>query len=285
MISIILHHIHTTIDLSLGSSFLVKVLNSQGYLSTGVFFLLSGYGLTISINNHKPLKLNYLYQKLWTIFSTFLFAYLVSYIGFTISGVEISLTDIIKDICTLTIPFNTTWFLKVIFFVYLVYITLHYCFESKKALIYFTVLLCVFWVIAKVYLPIMYNTSVLNFALGMFLVYYKDYISSKRYLALLITIILFIIFQILDLQPLISLSYSIIVIILFSYINSIKIKFIEYIGENSLIFYLAHLYLMKVPELTYSNKFIFILLVFVITSINARLYDYYKKYIADKLTF
>ena len=103
-------------------------------------------------------------------------------------------------------------------------------------------------------------------------------------MALLISVILFIIFQILNLQPLISLSYSIIVIILFSYISSIKIKFLEYIGKNSLIFYLAHLYLMKIPELTWSNKFIFILLVFVITSINARLYDYYKKYIADKLT-
>lgn len=102
-------------------------------------------------------------------------------------------------------------------------------------------------------------------------------------MALLITIILFIIFQILDLQPLISLSYSIIVIILFSYISSVRIKFLEYIGKDSLIFYLAHLYLMKIQELTYSNKFIFILLVFVITSISAKLYDYYKKYIADKL--
>ena len=80
MISIILHHIHTTIDLSLGSNVLAKILNSQGYLSTGVFFLLSGYGLTISINNQQPLKLNYLFSKLWTIYSTFLFAYLISYI-------------------------------------------------------------------------------------------------------------------------------------------------------------------------------------------------------------
>lgn len=286
MISIILHHIHTTIDLSFGNSFLTNVLNSQGYLSTGIFFLLSGYGLTISINNHKPLKLHYLFSKLWTIFSTFLFAYLVSYVVFTFCGFEIPLIDIIKDICTLTIHFHfhTTWFLKVIFFVYLTYITLRYFFSDVKAWIYFTALLCIFWLIAKLYLPAMYNTSILNFALGMILVPYKDYVYSKHNLILFFSIVFFIIFEILDLQPIISLSYSIIVIILFSYFSFLRSKFLEYIGKDSLIFYLGHLLFMRIPEMMPENKFIFIIIVFSVTTIIAKLYDYYKKYIADRFT-
>ena len=119
----------------------------------------------------------------------------------------------------------------------------------------------------------------------MFLVYYKDYICSKRNLVLLASVIFFIIFEIIDLQPLICLSYSFIVITIFSYIGFIKMTFLEYIGRNSLIFYLSHLYLMKIPDPSSYNKFLFIILVFVITYINVLLYDYYKKYITDKFMF
>lgn len=40
-------------------------LNPWGYLGTGVFFLLSGYGMFFSLQRNMPLTMKYLWDKIW----------------------------------------------------------------------------------------------------------------------------------------------------------------------------------------------------------------------------
>ena len=63
MILIVLHHIYQYTASRYGVSYplpLVIILQSLGYLSTGVFFLLSGYGLTFSIKKNEPMSWHYI---------------------------------------------------------------------------------------------------------------------------------------------------------------------------------------------------------------------------------
>ena len=74
MLLIILHHINHHADIAFGIALLGRLLDELGYLSTGVFFLLSGYGLTVSINKNQPITLSYCTKRLFRIFYTFLYA-------------------------------------------------------------------------------------------------------------------------------------------------------------------------------------------------------------------
>ena len=81
MLLIVLHHIYQYTASRYGVTYpmpLAIILQSLGYLATGVFFLLSGYGLTFSMKRSEPISLSYSVKQLLKIYKPFLFIWIIS---------------------------------------------------------------------------------------------------------------------------------------------------------------------------------------------------------------
>lgn len=281
MILIILHHINIANNISFDNKFINIFLGNQGYLSTGTFFLLSGYGLTISLNKNSPIHWNYLINRISKMLYIFIFCYFICFICMLICGFKFSYYSILNDILTLSMPDSPTWFLKTIVLLYILYISSRIYLSPKNSIIFTSLLIILYTIIAFYKLPGYYYNSIANFALGTLLVYYKEKIIRHRYIIIVLAIILFSIgffyFQILS-----SLSYSILIIIFFSYIR-IENKVINYIGINSLGFYLGQFLPLKIAEFLPHNKLLYTFIFFIITIITVVAYNKikelsYKKY-------
>ena len=74
MIGIILHHINYKI----GTGSLI--LSYMGFLTTGLFFFISGYGNMLSINKKTHVQFEWLYKKFFKIYTPFIFAYCLYYL-------------------------------------------------------------------------------------------------------------------------------------------------------------------------------------------------------------
>ena len=71
MLAIVLHHIHNNLG------FWSPVMSQVGYLATGLFFFISGYGNTLSIEKRECLKLSWLIDKIKKIYIPFIWAYVL----------------------------------------------------------------------------------------------------------------------------------------------------------------------------------------------------------------
>lgn len=81
MLLIVIHHIYQYTRSQYGVSYPLPFsvfLQSLGYLATGVFFLLSGFGLTFSMKKSEPISLSYSVKQLLKIYKPFLFIWIIS---------------------------------------------------------------------------------------------------------------------------------------------------------------------------------------------------------------
>ena len=76
MICIILHHLYQYLSSRYGITFpvpLVIILSNIGYLATGVFFMISGFGLFASLEKNSPINWRYIARHLLNLYLPFLF--------------------------------------------------------------------------------------------------------------------------------------------------------------------------------------------------------------------
>ena len=74
MLGIILHHIHNRLGLC------SPIISQVGYLATGLFFFISGYGNMLSINKKNDINVKWFVRKLLKIYVPFFVAYWFYYI-------------------------------------------------------------------------------------------------------------------------------------------------------------------------------------------------------------
>lgn len=91
MMMIVFHHSYIRYDsmdfTSEGQNLLINPLYSiwhWGYLATGVFFFLSGFGLYHSIQRNSPLQFSWFFKQLKKLIVPFLFLWLVYLICFVL---------------------------------------------------------------------------------------------------------------------------------------------------------------------------------------------------------
>lgn len=79
MLLIIFHHVycHTTLCHDYIPHFFCRVLGFGGFLGTGIFFLLSGYGIYFSLKKNDIVSFAWLYKNLLKLLKPFIFALII----------------------------------------------------------------------------------------------------------------------------------------------------------------------------------------------------------------
>lgn len=172
MIMIIIHHLYQFLNAKYGMvfpSFLSILLQDFGYLATGTFFMISGYGLAKSMDAHEPITLSYIYNHIRKLLCPFIFIYLIDVvIHSTLFGLDKNL--LLYNLFTLTLSDGgTLWFMKLIFLIYVFMLSLHLIIHNKMTRLVFTIFAFVAYVIlAGGYIKLysQWWNSVLCFPLG-----------------------------------------------------------------------------------------------------------------------
>lgn len=172
MIMIIIHHLYQFLNAKYGMvfpSYLSRLLQDFGYLATGTFFMISGYGLAKSMDAHEPITFSYIYNHIRKLLCPFIFIYLIDVVVHTtLSGLDINL--LLYNLFTLTLSDGgTLWFMKLIFLIYVFMLSLHLMIHNITIRLVFTILAFVTYVIlAGGYIKLysQWWNSVLCFPLG-----------------------------------------------------------------------------------------------------------------------
>lgn len=234
------------------------VLQSFGYLSTGVFFFLSGYGMYKSLERQGKVTAIYMFRHIKKLYVPFLFILLLAILydscmqGFDFASYFESF------LLMSLLHYNDLWFLKVI--------TVLYVFVMLVSLVTMTMRIRVAIVLggvalysivaARFGLGTWWYNSILCFPLGMICASRCDKIQKimgeiNTRNVLIFFIVLFLIFYMLMyvfrnvlFASLSSLFFSMIAIILIAYFSP-QSKFLQFVGVNSLIFYISNILLCQ----------------------------------------
>ena len=96
-----------------------------GAFGTGLFFLLSGYGMFLSLQRTKELNLNYFLGKIKKLFIPFFYTWIIYLLLFFILDISKFNIHLIVDFITLSLPLGIdAWFFKVILALYIIIILL-----------------------------------------------------------------------------------------------------------------------------------------------------------------
>lgn len=250
MLMIVFHHIWTTILHTDGdvAPFLSEyIFVPWGYYGTCLFFFLSGYGLFLSMNHATKLNPSYLGKRIKNLIEPFLFCFILFICAFAFFEPSKINIGLLKDLFTLTIPTTTTWFYKVIFVLY-IYTFLSFKLNIlNKTRVLMTYLICLIYIyFAHKYLPSFWYISILGYPLGQTFAI----TSSRNKLYIWTTVLLFIASV---LTVVLKTAYFIPLSLLFSLISlgivkyvSIKCRFLDFIGTESLCFYLFQMLMLYI---------------------------------------
>lgn len=249
MLGIILHHIHN--ELQYGSF----LLSSVGYLSTGLFFFISGYGNSLSLKKTHHVTFSWLKKRIQKIYIPFLITYCFYYLtDIVLFPSEVpSLKDVIPDLVIISLPNMVSWFPKIIILCYF----LHWSFKnvtSKENLHLGAMGLAIglyILMMRKLNIAAYWYNSVLCYPLGMLIASKKDTISTRlcsrqtRLIFFWCVVLAFPLFFALQIvawysQIACAITFS---LICFAYTLLWKVKTtaLSWIGIHSFEFYLIHL--------------------------------------------
>lgn len=274
MIGIVIHHIHNRFG------YASPVLSSIGFLATGLFFFISGYGNMLSINKRNEVKFDWLYKKVLKIYIPFFVAYWVYYLCLTLMYGDLrpSGRNTIIDIVSVSLPNEVSWFPKIILLCFAVHwiskklfhnVLFQNGFILSAVLIYITIM----WKLG--YGDYWYN-SVFCYSVGC--IYAKPIVFDKLLGRLkdkkvfsflccgfLFGTVILISRNILALRFLCPVFFSL-GCYYFSYIFKAKTKILSWVGNNSFEFYLFHIVSLQVfANLIDINKYIYAVLVFALS--------------------
>lgn len=244
MLLILFHHIYVKLafDMGLSIPYVGLILAPGGYLGTGLFFFLSGYGLYHSLSRQRPLAISYLYTRLIKM----LCVYVVAFVLCVFLKWDTIDNFPLIDFLTLTIPGSTTWFFKVIIALYIIaYFIFKVNISNEFKVMIISVISLVYYVIAVKYLPDFWYTSILCFPTGMIVALKKNVFTTyTQILSCLLFMVSFRYIQRMDMRFVIAITFCFTVLFLMRYVT-LKSKMLKYIGTNSLCFYLFQLVLLS----------------------------------------
>lgn len=302
MICIIFHHLYQFLSSKYGLSFPLPagiLLQNIGYLATGVFFIISGYGLFVSIKKNNPLDGRYIVKHLLNLYIPFLFVCIIQSIINLLQGCFTT-----KSFLTSLLLMSDFWFMRTIFLLYISVFLINAFKISTKAKITILSLGILGYVMISAFLfkiPAYWWNSILCFPAGLYCAYYADSINlkntTKNGISVLIVFIFTFCLNILSktrycpqiigeftypiFMVLSAISFSLYAIHFASVIN-VSNKVFNYFGTNSLCFYLYHFIFLKLC--LFNNPFTYCISVWIGTIILVTLYRFIDKVCLSRIT-
>lgn len=291
MLMIIFHHAYiryNSVEFTSGGEILLNnplySIWHWGYLATGVFFFLSGFGLYFSILRNSPLDFKWLRIQMKKLILPFLFLWVVYLICFAIwkpNNLNISL---LHYFFTLRSPGRETWFYQVIIGTYFVtFLIFRYIRNDKFRLSILLGCCFIYSIIMRKYStgPWWYN-SIFNFPLGVICANYYKIIDkiSDIFVLFLSGITYLLVYRFIMIDIIESLSFTIFIIWIVKYID-IRSRYLKFVGVNSLLFYFLEIpakYFLCIKFI--DNYWLFSIAAIVITSMIVLIYIYSRNYIS-----
>lgn len=283
MIGIILHHISNRCGFS--SSWLMSPI---GYIATGLFIFISGYGNELSIIK-KGTDISWIVKKVRKIYLPFLVAYILYLITLGIGYSELfpTIKDIAIDLVTVSLPNQVSWFPKVIIGCFII----HWIISKNKNTIFQVSALSAISIIFLLYMHIngyqsyWYNT-IMCYPIGAIIaVMNKEKHKYGIHIASVYTII-FVYCCFLNrsqfAQIIGSISFSLACYLLSEYFV-LKNKNFAWIGNNSFEFYILHCVCLQAFSVFINvNKLLYLVAVIIISTILVVIYVSVSYYFEKK---
>ena len=250
MIMIIIHHVanHLYLDVGSYSGFVpsIRFMQQLGYLGSGGFFFVSGYGMVCSLRKNEINSI-YIKRKIINLYFPFLCSWICCLISYIFTVSEIQVASLMHDFLTLGLPSNPIWFFKEIIFLYLMTLILYKLHHNEKNNIGILLIAVVLWVLIAYFsgLNTWWWNSTLCFPLGMICAHKIKWIIDNEKSLFITALLIFVISNLLYFfvhssglfQIGSSMCFSFILITIIKHLP-FNIKFINYIGEKSLYYYL-----------------------------------------------
>lgn len=271
MLLILFHHIYVKLVHEMGITipYVGQILGPGGYLGTGLFFFLSGYGLYHSLSRQRHLSIAYLYKRVIKMLSVFVFAFILSLILH--SG---ALDSSMLFYCiTLTIPGTTTWFFKIIIALYIiVYLIFKMKMSNESKVVCVSLISLIYYFMAMKQLPDFWYTSILCFPIGMIVALKKNrFTTFIQILGCLIFIVCFKYIQRMDMRFITAITFCFAVLFVMRYVTK-NSKILNYIGTNSLCFYLFQLVVLRPLMIFQSHPLLYVEMVIIMVSLLSFIY-------------
>jgi len=274
MLMIIIHHIVYI----WGGPQCLRFTSSWGFLGTGVFFMISGFGLYATLSNRPNLPINWIGKKLVKLLSPFLFTFLC-YVAFVFFFKKSDFTvDLLSYLWQIRIPHTTTWFLKAIIGLYVLTFFIFRFNKSNYNRVFIVVAVTgAFFAFAYLFLSAEWYWSILNFPLGMIiglnfntLERYVKTLNKRYYIYLGM---FFCVSVALHANVLMSLCFSVIVVVFMKFLNFSN-KAFDYIGKKSINFYLFQMIFLHFGLVLCDQFYLYFLFVLLSTTILSLIYDF-----------
>ena len=254
-----------------------------GAFGTGLFFLLSGYGMFLSLQRTKELNLNYFLGKIKKLFIPFFYTWIIYLLLFFILDISKFNIHLIVDFITLSLPLGIdAWFFKVILALYIIIILLFKIpISHRSKVIIMSMIVCIYYITFKElsFGPWWYNT-VLNFPLGMMFAWSKDKMNNS-YFSLLIILLCFVFCYFTTIAFFTYICFSLCALWFVRIINIQYIPGLKFIGTNSIFYYLLQCPLFECFEKRLPSLLCFFTVV-MMTTLLTLLYLRIEKIIISK---
>ena len=272
MLGIILHHIHNNVGYE------SSILRPTGYLATGLFFFISGYGNMLSLNKHTEVSFKWIINKLSKIYIPFFAADFVYYLFLIITNsIPHSFgKETIIEIISVSFPAKILWFPKIILLCFAVH------WIAKKFFANYAFQNCFITICILLYMIIMFKVRINTFWYNSVICYPLGCIVAKpilfekllnlfkrnKILVFAISVCLFgtsfILSNRIKVMSYICPIFFSLACYYFSFLFKSETKILSWIGNNSFEFYLFHTVSLELFfSIIQKNKYIYALLVLI----------------------
>lgn len=287
MLMIIVHHVFKMYPDCPGT------VMRWGFLGTGLFFFVSGWGLYCSMNKRTEVDWVYFVTQIKKLLIPYLVIWPITELMYCVRYSEyFSMLSVCRDFFTLTFPpFPALWFMKVIVATYILTIITFIAMRNKLIRLIVVTIFCFayYWMAWKVWqLPTWWFGNVPCFVVGMWLAAYKEnlkWILDKKYLLLILSVFGYYLFFRHNPFPIptrtfLCVAFSFGMVSLVSVYNVIN-SACDYIGRNSLLFYLWHVSLCELiippPEGMLRSRWASLIIILTVTIVLCVLYNHIEK--------
>ena len=213
--------------------------SNWGMWATGVFFFLSGYGMTLSLQRQGHTTWGYMGRKMKKLFEAFLFFWLVYVITFLLFDCSQLTPRLLVDFITLSMPLRVdAWFFKVILAVYLLLFLLFALplGNRMRATIFSIVCLIYYIVMRQLGFGPWWFATTPCIVLGMWFACGANWLRRHPLPQILAFVLLFVAHYLSTAAFLPPLSFTLCTVLL-TWIVPLRCRILQFIGDNSLHFY------------------------------------------------